>query len=254
MGLVIRRMAIGLMLLSVGGSLVACGSAGHPATTTPAGAAGTKTASGKPLTKPQAIALARAVNLRASDLPGFTASTTAKKQPESLSEKQLEREMLKCVGVLGVNNALAEASSKDFKFEHGILNLSVHSEVSVASTPALAAKNLTALRGKHVRACLSRYLNSFFKHSAIGGARVSPVSLLSGTPPAPGATGSFAWRITATYTLHGIPIPFYFDILSFAYGHAEVTLFSSGLPEPFPAKAQEKLFSLLLARAEEHSA
>jgi hypothetical protein len=253
MGSVIRRVAVGLMLLLTGGSLAACGGSTRPATATSAGApAGTKTAADKPLTKRQAIALARAVNLRASDVPGFTASAKEKKQPESVSEKQLEREMLKCVGVLGSDNALAEASSKDFKFEHGILNLSVHSEVSVASTPALAAENLAALRGKRVRACLSRYLNRFFKRSAVRGASVSPVSILSGTPPAPGAAGSFGWRITATYTVHGIPIPFYFDILSFAYKHAEVTLFSSGLPEPFPAKAQEKLFSLLLARADEH--
>jgi hypothetical protein len=130
----------------------------------------------------------------------------------------------------------------------------VHSEVSVAPTPALAAKNLASLRGKRVRACLSHYLTLFLKGSAQRGSTVSPVSIASGAPPAPGAAGSFGWRISATFTVHRIPIPFYFDILSFAYGPAEVTLFSSGLPEPFPAKPQEQLFSLLVRRAAEYGA
>ncbi|MFI5008764.1 MAG: hypothetical protein ACHQDY_00650 [Solirubrobacterales bacterium] len=193
------------------------------------------------------------MNLRAADLPGFSESDREAREHEPAAEKRLEHEMLKCVGALGAGKAVAEASSKDFKLERGIVNLSVHSEVSVAPSPALAAKNLTALRGKHVRACLSHYLNAYFKGRADRGATFGPVSIQSGAPPAPGAAGSFGWRIAGTVSLHSTTIPFYFDILSFAYGPAEVTLLSSGLLEPFPAKAQEKLFSLLVTRARDHS-
>jgi hypothetical protein len=246
-------MAAGLALFLASGSIAGCGGGGHPSPTsaTHSGTSGHATRA-KPITKPHALALAHAVNLRAADLPGFSESGREAHEHETAAEKRLEHEMLKCVGALGAGKAVAEASSKDFKLERGIVNLSVHSEVSVAPSPALAAKNLAALRGKRVRACLSRYLTLFFKASAHGGSAVSPVSIASGTPPAPGAAGSFGWRISATFTVHRIPIPFYFDILSFAYGPAEVTLFSSGLPEPFPAKAQEKLFSLLVTRAERH--
>jgi hypothetical protein len=39
------------------------------------------------------------------------------------------------------------------------------------------------------------------------------------------------------------------DILGFVYGPARVTLFSSGALQPFPAAAEQRLFSLLLGRA-----
>jgi hypothetical protein len=254
MGLVIRQMAAGLALFLAGGSFAACGDGGHPSPTSSArGAPSSHVAPAKPITKLHAIAIGHAVNLRATDVPGFSVSDAEAHKHETAAEKRLEHEMLRCVGALDAGKAIAEVSSKDFKLERGIVMFGVHSEVSVAPTPALAAKNLAALRGRRVRACLSHYLTRFFKDSTRGQSTVGPVSIASGTPPAPGAAGSFGWRISATFTVHRIPIPFYFDILSFAYGHAEVTLFSSGLPEPFPAKAQEKLFSLLVARASEHS-
>ncbi len=254
MGAVIRQMAAGLALFLAGWSLAGCGGGGHPSP----GASTRTSASGvgapaKPITRLHAVAIARAVNLRPVDVPGFTVSDKKTHEHETAAEKRLEHEMLRCVGVLGTGKALAEVSSRDFKLERGIVMFSVHSEVSVAPTPALAAKNLSTLRGKRIRTCLSHYLTRFFRDSAPAGSTVSPVSIASGTPPAPGASGSFGWRISATFTVHRIPIPFYFDILSFVYGHAVVSLFSSGLPEPFPAKAQEKLFTLLVARAGEHS-
>lgn len=253
-GVVIRQMAAGLALFLAGWSFAGCGGGGHTSPTSSARAATSGDgAPAKPITKLHAAAIAHAVNLRPADVPGFSVSDKETHGHETAAEKRLEHEMLRCVGVLGTGKALAEVSSKDFKLERGIVMFSVHSEVSVAPTPTLAAKNLSALRGKRIRTCLSHYLTRFFRDSAPGGSTVSPVSIASGTPPAPGAAGSFGWRISATFTVHRIPIPFYFDILSFVYGHAEVSLFSSGLPEPFPAKAQEKLFSLLVARATEHS-
>jgi hypothetical protein len=45
---------------------------------------------------------------------------------------------------------------------------------------------------------------------------------------APGTTGSFAWRIELRFTLHGIQVPLYLDILGFVYGQAQVSLFSTG--------------------------
>jgi len=47
-------------------------------------------------------------------------------------------------------------------------------------------------------------------------------------------------------------IPFYLDILGFVYGPAEISLLSSGLPVPFPAALQQRLFLSLLARAKAH--
>jgi hypothetical protein len=44
------------------------------------------------------------------------------------------------------------------------------------------------------------------------------------------------------------------DLLGFVDGPAEVVLLTSGLPEPFPAATEHRLFSLLIQRAKTHLA
>jgi hypothetical protein len=262
---VTRQIAVCIALVATGALLTACGASSHPARRT-----GTATAAhpaGKPApdagqprsgpavvgalpTKAKAIAFARAVNLRAADVPGFTASAH-EHEHETAGERQLEREMMmRCVGTsTSPHGALAEASSKDFKLERNLLEVSVSSSVSVARTPALAAEQLAAFRSRHVQACLSRSLDVLLKRKEHRGVTVGPVSISSGTPPAPGTTGGFAWRISVAISARRIKIPFYLDILGFVDGQAGVTLSSSGLAEPFPAAIQQRLYLLLLQRA-----
>ena len=54
------------------------------------------------------------------------------------------------------------------------------------------------------------------------------MSIASGTPPAPGAGGSFGWRIIATFTTDRIKLSLYVDILGFVLGPARVTLVRRG--------------------------
>jgi len=192
-------------------------------------------------------------------VPGF--KVHSEHEHETAAEKRLEHEMLRCVGALGSHYGIVEGShgvvemgSKEFGRETNTGDESVQSEVTVARTPALAAKELAAIRSAHVRACLSHYLDLLFKSPKYHGSTVSPVSISQATPPAPGATGSFAWRITTTITLHSITIPIYIDIFGFVEGSAEVSLFTAGVPRPFPAATEERLFSLLLTRAKAHGA
>jgi hypothetical protein len=157
--------------------------------------------------------------------------------------------MLDCAGPVASAKEIAEASSTEFELKRGILDFGVSSQVSVARTSAIAAGGLAALRSAHVRRCFSHYLNLLFKDQRLAGATVGPVSIQSVTPPAPGSTGGFGWRIIATLTVHNIPVHFYMDLLGFVYGPAQVTLFSSGVLRPFPGSLQQRLFSLLLHRA-----
>src|ERR1019366_6931793 len=70
-----------------------------------------------------------------------------------------------------------------------------------------------------------------------------------GNPPAQGVTGSFGLRISTAIVVRSVRIPFYLDILGFVYGPTEVILQSSGIPVPFPAAAEQHLYTLLLSRA-----
>jgi len=242
-----RRTLILLVLAGCVGLLAACGKSSllaHNSRSAPAARTGPTAG---PLDESRALSYARSVNLTATDVPGFTASSKA--ETGSASEKQLERELQRCVGPAGSAGKLAQASSKDFELSSGVLQLSVSSEVSIARTPAMAAGELAAIRSAHVRGCFAHYLGLLLKGQHYGGAAVGPVSVVSGTPPAPGTAGAFGWRLTATLTIHGLAVPFYLDILGFVYGPATVSLFSSGAVRPFPATAEQHLFSLLLQRA-----
>ena len=249
-----------LLILAACTPLAACGAASHPtsvATSAHAGQTGTGSAPSSraqpggagPLSQTRARAYARSVNLTGADVPGFTVASAAEHERETTSEKQLERAMLRCVGALGSGGAVAEMRSKEFQRQGGPRQQTVQSEVTVARSASLAATELGAIRSRHARGCLGHYLQLLLQGKRFHGARIGPVSIQQGTPPAPGTSGGFGWRISAVVGARGISLPFYIDILGFVYGPAEVSLFSSGVPEPFPAAAQQRLFNLLLRRA-----
>jgi len=258
-----RLLAAISVLLASGGLLVACGGSGNTAST-PArtSSSATKTAPPRARTPPrssaasaharaQALAFARAVNLRAGDLPGFHASS--EHEHHGAGEKRLEAELLRCADSAGASRGIAESGSGDFQRRASIISLSVSSEVSVWQTPALAAKELAAFHSGRLPKCLSHYFSGLLSNQQFRGATVSPISTKQGSPPAPGTSGSFGLRFKATVTLrHSIPIPLYIDVLGFVKGSAEVSLLATGLPEPVPAEAEEHLFRLLLARATAH--
>jgi hypothetical protein len=246
-----RRTTILLALVLSCGLLFSCGKGGHATSSDHAAAASSARGTSGAPTRQRALAFASAVNLRAADVPGFTASEHHH-QSGSARERRLEKQMLRCAGVSGSAHGIAEQSSKSFQLKHDILDLSVSSEVSVQSSAAAASRGLAAIRSPHVRACFSRYLGQIFSGRRARGAAIGRVTIQSGTPPAPGTSGSFGWRVTASFDVHGIKVPIYLDFLGFVEGPSEVTLLSTGLLRPFPAAIQQQLYSLLLSRAKAH--
>ena len=119
--------------------------------------------------------------------------------------------------------------------EAGLASASVQSEVTVASSAAVAAKELALARSKRTRDCVSRYIGLLVHAQTHPGASVGAVSLVQRIPPAPGADGSFAWRISCRSPRSGITLAIYFDVFGFVSGPNEVTLFVSGVPVPPPA-------------------
>jgi hypothetical protein len=232
--------------------LAGCGGGGrHVRAPTSAHAKSTGAASHAP-TRARALAFARAVNLTAADLPGFHHSV--KHDGETQREKRFTERLRRCTGVSGSSSrgaggALAEQNSGSFRLRRDVLELTVSSEVSVAQRSDLATRELAVIRSKRVRKCFADYLDLVLGSQSHAGATIKPVSIQAGTPPAPGATGSFGWRITEPFTVRGLRLSLYVDILGFVIGPARVTLVSSGAVRPFPAEIQQRLFALLLARA-----
>jgi len=249
-------------LLAAGGLLL-CGCGGHGAPSSPSSTASSSTASaprraarrhgrhaGRPAARAQTLAYARAVNIRAGDVPGFAVSSERDHEHESSSEKRFERKFLACAGLSGHGSESSpEASSPSFERKRGIVSASVSSSVSIAGSALLAETQARAFASGRLRTCLARAFDGLMRAERPRGAQVGPVSVKYGSPPAPGASASFGLRVTADLTLRHIPIPFYMDLLGFSYGRAEVMLFTIGLPAPFPAALEEELFTLLLRRA-----
>jgi hypothetical protein len=121
----------------------------------------------------------------------------------------------------------------------------------VSRSAALAAHELAQLRSVRAKGCLKRYIAVLLR-GALSSATIGPVSIQQGTPPAADAGGSVGLRISTSITVHSIPIPFYLDILDFVSGQSEIALMSTGVPVPFPAATQQRLFLTLLARAKAH--
>lgn len=143
--------------------------------------------------------------------------------------------------------------SKEYERETGTADESINSDVSVAPTAVIAVRELQAIREGNTQACLSRYVTLLFRllaNSEGHGMTASPVRITSFSLPAPGTAGSFGWRMSGMVGLHGIKVPFDIDIAGFVIGQAEVTLFAAGLPEPVPAATEQRLFVLLVGRAE----
>jgi hypothetical protein len=250
-----RRGVAAVAALSAAGLLAACGGHGSfntsGSTAKSGGASGSHTAGGHALTPAQARAFVGAVNLTAADLPGFTLSREPRKQSTE-AEKRLEHELLSCIGagVSGVGgHPVAHGSSGDFRHRGTGYDVGVSSEVSVGAGSGSGAADLQRLRSTRARACLGRFLAQLLKGKHYSGAHVAHVSIMQGSPPAPGTTGGFGWRVTAILEVRGVRLPYYMDILGFLYGPTEVSLLSTGLPVPLPATIQERLFALLLTRA-----
>jgi hypothetical protein len=229
------------LLVALVPAIGGCGGSGHAARK-PASARSAATS-----TSAKAAAFASAVNLKPSDVPGFAASSNRPR--ESSRERSLQHELQLCAGTVPFGGGVIQAQSPAFKLKQDLLDLSVSSEVAVARTSAQAASALSALNGPRVRRCFSRYLDQLIAGERYRGAVPKPVSILTGTPPAPGASASFGWRVTAGFVLNGVTVSLYSDILGFVLGPARVTLVSSGALRPFPASIQQRLYSLLLARA-----
>lgn len=235
-------------MLALGALLSGCGGGAARRTQSVATATRASGASrGGAPTRSQALAFARAVNLTAADVPGFAASRG--RESESAHERELQRGLRQCAGPTPFGPGVADAQSPAFKLKQDVLDLGVSSEVSVAQSSTQAKRELAAIRGQRIKGCFTRYLDLLLQSQRTGGVQLTPVSILTGTPPAPGAIGSFGWRITATFVASQIRLSLYVDILGFVVGPARVTLVSSGALRPFPAAIQQRLYTLLLARA-----
>jgi hypothetical protein len=235
----------GLALVAVGGVLAGCGGNNAPA------ASATPRVSA-PITKAQAAAYAHAVNLRASDLPDMDVS---KPEHEEKAPTHTGLQLARCAGELDPLPRVLARSSPIEEGEEEQAKEVISSSVEVLPTPAVAAEHDAASISPRGLRCLERYIPAALAKGNGRRVRYGPVTLRRLPDPLPGVAGSAAIELTTT--LLGIPRQVaptpphvYIDVLGFVSGAAEVNLVAVGFPEPVGEETEQRLISLLYARAQ----
>lgn len=201
--------------------------------------------SSAPITKAEAGAFVRAVNLRASDLPGAKALRGAIFGPEAVQYKALKCGLQGRAGIVPVGGGQLWLASSRAR---------VGSIVVVAPSDKLAEAEIAGLESHGGRTCLARALGralTFERHHKpesshtvkvavvpidehVGGVHLA-IHVLAVLPPIEGV------KVETRY--------FNIDAAFFRVGPADIALFALGANR-FPAATEIKLLALLHSRAE----
>jgi hypothetical protein len=250
-----RRLACTSALCALGAVVAGCGGSGAtrttPRTATHAAATRLRSPALRP-TRAEALAYARAVNLKASDI---AEATVSQKRTRSRSNTAATgREVGRCERFVSHQHRLAEKSSSMFTRGAELEKEEMGSGVTVVADQRLAARTVTAIGSRAAHHCLERALSRALARESLHGAHFRRVRV-SGIPVrAPGAAAAAGIRVSASVTIPyaEVNVPFYVDALACAVGRAEVWLITISITQPVPAITERQLFSRLLSRAEAH--
>ena len=212
--------------------------------------------------QPRVVAYASAINLRPSDVPGLVGSTVALHRETKYGPYGRLGE--RCAGGVdapgGVFGVLSQRFVRSREHRSSFLPIaSVSSAVYVFRSDATASHEVSVLASARARSCLKR--DNFEQPVAqrpkseplFTDVVIAPMSLSAGSVLAHGH------RVTATAAPF-LEVPragarpnYYEDFLAFSVGQAVITLHATGSTLPFPAATEQRLLSLLYARATEHA-
>jgi hypothetical protein len=211
---------------------------------------GARTAS---ITKAQAVAYARAVNLRSGDVPGM--AMTGPGKSEGTRERRSAGSLARCAGVVSQGQQLVDISSPSFTRGKALEQEQISSGVSVLSSAADAAREFAAIRSARGRACITRFAERELSRESSGLLHYRGIVVTRLTAPLAGIGASFGLRLTATLssprTTHRFHL--YLDFLGLRDGPAEISLNVSGFSRPVSVATERRLLSTLNARARSHT-
>jgi hypothetical protein len=243
----VSALALGIAVTAVGSGLSGC-VGGTAATSLQV------TAASSPITKAQATAYARAVNLQPVDLPGMQVASPEMESPPPM---RLGREEERCVGDVGPDLLVARIRSATFTGTVAPEHEQIRSAIEVMPTAALAARNYAANASQRAISCTARFLPRLLAKSSRARVRYGHFTVTRLPNPMPGVNGSFGFRVEATIlgvpaALEPTPPHLYVDAFGFLAGAAEVNLIATAFPQPVSEEVEARLLSLLYARAGAH--
>ncbi len=224
-------------------------------------------------TEESARAYARAVNLRASDLPYAEAQPPEDEEDrkeEAESARRTMRAFERCLGggVPRFDRPLAAVESPAFESTiaggfHGF-----ESTVEVMSSTEVATRQNEIYRSLRGQACVEHVFPRLFEEELAETPEIGAIAMRPLPVPLTGLDGSLGYRVTTEITIggpspaltsyapgrpvEGEAIPLFIDFFIFLSGQAEITLTLSAAPRPIPARISRNLLRVLHERAEAH--
>ncbi|MHB8533055.1 MAG: hypothetical protein ACYDC2_10080 [Solirubrobacteraceae bacterium] len=194
------------------------------------------------LSAASAASFARAVQLSAADVTGGSP------QPPSRTPRIDEEEAARCSGKPG--RAVGGGRSPDYSRGSGLEREDVSSSVAVLSSEAIVRKDLEYTQSTAALGCFSRIVrNKLARESAR--VRLLGVNVTELTVELPGAQRAAGLRILARVGVPGsrVAVPLYSDVLTYAYGPAELNLYTTSFVQPAPVQTEQQLLTLMRERA-----
>jgi hypothetical protein len=230
-----------LAIVLAGLVMAGCGGTARSRTGAVAGA--------EPVTRAQAFTYARAVNLRAGDLPGFSASEAEAEAPKP---GPASLQGARCTGALDPRGRVAAIDSRMLETGRARSSRFIRSRIEVWPTHADVLFNSTKAHTARGRRCLRSTLEAArarLNRSRRG--EIGPFRIASVPIAVPGLEPSYLTSINETRLRRSgaVLIHIYRDIFAFVSGPAEVELEAVGFSRPLAASTEKKALATLLERA-----
>jgi len=226
------------------------GSASAPGTREPVAAASSPSGSAAHATptRAQALAIARAVNLNAADIPGASIAPRAARR----SSARERAEYRACERSVDHGHVLDRASSPKLKRGSGLETEQIGSTVTVLGDASGVKREFSQLGRPAVLECIAQTLTHNFAEKSVREAHWGSFTVSRLPVKAVGASATVGAQIAATlnFSLNEVSVPIYFDVLAFATGSTEVSLSAASVTQPVPGTTEQELLALLLARAD----
>jgi hypothetical protein len=205
-------------------------------------------ASPRTITRSQATAVATAISLRHSDLPGLKQEAN----PITAQQRRLTAQATACAGGVPASEAFANTQSPAF-VSSGQSSVTVVSGTEILPSAVLVAKDFAAVTRPHALTCLLSELTSSLRASLPKGDKVTSATAARIPSVVSGIADAFAIRITFAVSVREatttVSVPLYADQIGFSDGQAEVDLEVQTTVIKPSASLERQLAGLLVARA-----
>jgi hypothetical protein len=213
------------------------------------GSAGSSSAAVASAVTPSDRALANAVNLKLSDLPGFRLGSSSGGGVGGDPGTQFS----KCFGAgssaLGSN--APTVNSPDFVKGTGLEEVSLDSTVEFASPAALKGE-ATLAKSPRFPQCVADALAALTlsaQGAKITGGNAHAERLPSEIKTTATVDSVLSMRASMTWTVRGLSFPVYMDLYMVAAGHEQITMFVLATAEPVVVASEWRLMTLMINRA-----